>query len=76
MEVEVTMGRKTKQDAGNESAVQAARLDLIRRRYKELILETRAMIAAEIADGFGDPFEDMVEAEELHLVESAEMGRL
>jgi hypothetical protein len=70
------MGRKTKQQAVSTTDVVAARLDLIRRRHRELILETRAMIAAELADGFGDPFEDMVEAEELHLVEAAEMGRL
>ena len=70
------MGRKMKQHDMNEMTVQASRLDLIRRRHQELILETRAMIAAEIADGVGDPFEDMVEAEELHLVEAAEMGRL
>jgi len=70
------MRRKTKKQAGTEMTVQAARLDLIRRRHQELILQTRAMIAAELADGFGDPFEDMVEAEELHMVEAAEMGRL
>ncbi len=70
------MGRRTKKQAGKETNVLAARLDLIRKRHRELILETRAMIAAELADGFEDPFEEMVEAEELHLVESAEMGRL
>ena len=70
------MGRKTKQQAASTTDVVAARLDLIRRRHRELILQTRAMIAAELADGFEDPFEDMVETEELHLVEAAEMGRL
>ncbi len=70
------MGRRTKTQVGTEAQVMAARLDLIRKRHRELILETRAMIAAELADGFDDPFEEMVEAEELHLVESAELGRL
>jgi hypothetical protein len=70
------MRRKTKKHVATEMDVQAARLDLIRKRHQELILQTRAMIAAELSDGFDDPFEDMVEAEELHLVESAELGRI
>ncbi len=70
------MGRKLKHQDGTQTNVLAARLDLIRKRHRELILETRAMIAAELADGFEDPFEEMVEAEELHLVESAELGRI
>jgi hypothetical protein len=34
------------------------------------------MIAAEMACDFDDPFEAMVEADELQLVEAAETGRL
>jgi hypothetical protein len=70
------MRRTMKKQAETEPTVQTGRLDLIRRRHRELILETRAMIAAEIADGAEDPFEDMAEADELHLVEAAELGRL
>ncbi len=70
------MGRKMKKQAGTQKNALATRLDLIRKRHRELILETRAMIAAELADGTEDPFEEMAEAEELHLVESAELGRI
>jgi len=70
------MGRKTSKQATDAHTGLAARLELIRKRHRELILETRAMIAAELDGEFDDPFEEMAEADELQLVEAAEMGRL
>ena len=75
-EVAPIMSRTMNKQDVPELTVLAARLDLIRKRHRALILETRAMIAAELDGEFDDPFEEMVEAEELHLVEAAEMGRL
>lgn len=70
------MARKSDKKQPSGLDIAAARLDLIRRRHQALILQTRAMIAAEMASDFDDPFEAMVEADELQLVEAAETGRL
>ena len=70
------MARKTNKPQTSGMDVAAARLDLIRKRHQALILSTRAMIAAEMSSDFDDPFEAMVEADELQLVEAAETGRL
>ena len=70
------MARKSTKQQPSGMDVVAARLDLIRKRHQALILQTRAMIAAEMASDFDDPFEAMVEADELQLVEAHETDRL
>ncbi|MGD2175195.1 MAG: hypothetical protein PVJ27_07315 [Candidatus Brocadiaceae bacterium] len=54
----------------------AERLEVIRRRHKELILQPREAIATDLAHEFGMPLDELSEADELELVEAAETGRL
>lgn len=42
-----------------------ARLEFIKRRYRELILEPRASIAADLDAEFAYPFEDALDADQV-----------
>jgi len=72
------MARKarTAKDAAGQSEAQrrAARLDLIRRRHRELILQPRALIAADLDADLDDPMEEL--SEELEMAQMVESGRV
>lgn len=54
-----------------------ARLEMIRRRHRKLILEPREAIAAELdEDSFDDPLDEMTEADELELMQASDVRDL
>ncbi len=53
-----------------------SRLELIKRRHRELILQPRKIIAADLNDEFGNPFEDLLEVEQFEYAEPAGIGQL
>jgi hypothetical protein len=53
----------------------AARLALIKRRHRELILGPRERIAADCGDEFDDPFDELLDADQMELVEAVQLGR-
>jgi len=57
--------KRTRQTQQSKESIFESRLDLIRRRHRELILTQRQLIAADLADEFGDGFAGVEEAEEL-----------
>jgi len=61
------MAGRTKKRDGNS---RQDRLELIRARHRALIIEPRAMIAADFDHEFGDAFDDL---EEVEMVEVGEM---
>lgn len=64
------MARKTtrQRQQSREEAFEA-RLALIRKRHRELILHQRELIAADLDSEFDDAFDDGAELEELQLAE-------
>jgi hypothetical protein len=57
--------------------VRAARLELIRKRHRALILNPReSLAAAELDCGFDDALDDQFESEELRLQEAFSMDRI
>jgi hypothetical protein len=61
------MARKGKEEMLRDE-IRAARLEVIRRRHWELVLQPREMLAANLEDDFGHPFEDVAESDEMALV--------
>ena len=53
-----------------------ARLEFIKKRYRELILEPRASIAAELDIEFGYPFEEVLDADQLEHPEAVGVERI
>ncbi len=71
MEVSAVSSEKQR---GQEKDRLAARLEMIRRRHRKLILEPREAIAAELdEDAFGNPLDEMSEADELELMEASDV---
>ena len=75
---DVRMDRGTKstmrgQASGQDAAV--SRLELIRKRHRELILKPRQSIVADFNDEFGNPFEEILEGEAVELAEAVDVER-
>ncbi len=70
------MARKS-QKRTSEAATGAppSRLDLIKRRHRELILKPREALASDYAHEFEDPFDDVLGADQLE-TEAMAFGRL
>jgi hypothetical protein len=74
-EHDVRMARSTKStmDGGAPAQVApASRLELIRKRHRELILKPRQSIAADFNDEFGDPFEEILEGDQVEMAETVD----
>jgi hypothetical protein len=52
------------------------RLALIKRRHRELILRAREAVAADFTNELDDPYEDVLGADEVEMVEAVGTGRL
>jgi len=52
------------------------RLALIKRRHRELILKAREAVAADFTNELDDPYEDVLGADEVEMVEAVGTGRL
>ncbi len=50
----------------------AARLEMIRRRHRKLILGPREALLDELPEQFGDPLEEFSEADDLELVDASD----
>jgi hypothetical protein len=61
--------KTTKQRQQSREEAFEARLALIRKRHRELILRHRELIAADLDGEFDDAFDDGAELEELQLAE-------
>ncbi|KPK61796.1 MAG: hypothetical protein AMK73_07695 [Planctomycetes bacterium SM23_32] len=51
------------------------RLELIRRRHRELILRPREAIAADYGDEFEDPFDEVLDADQMELAGMVPLDR-
>ena len=60
-------GQASEKDAG------VSRLELIKKRHRELILKPRQSIAADFNDEFGDPFEEILEGKAVELAEAVDV---
>ncbi len=63
--------KKTKKQEEPVLDVLTRRLDLIKRRYRELILEPREAIAADLAADVEDTMDELLESEALELAKAA-----
>jgi hypothetical protein len=61
---------KEKESAGSPSCDRTSRLELIKRRHRELILKPRESLASDLEDGF-DPCDDIFGTQEAELAEMA-----
>jgi hypothetical protein len=77
MQEAVFVARKTKKQRrqSREEAFEA-RLALIRKRHRELILRQRELIAADLASEFDDALDDGAELEELELAQAVQSETL
>ncbi|NLW49237.1 MAG: hypothetical protein GXY85_00140 [Candidatus Brocadiaceae bacterium] len=53
-------------------AARLSRLELIKKRHRELILKPRESIAADFNDEFGDPFDDVLDGDPIEVPETME----
>jgi len=71
-ERDVRMARSTNSTMDEGAPTQAApmsRLELIRKRHRELILKPRQSIVADFNDEFGDPFEEILDGEPVEVAD-------
>ena len=71
------MAGKKKENKQQETAqgLLARRLELIRKRHRQLILEPREVIAADFAADLDDVLGDLLEPEELELANATAVDR-
>jgi hypothetical protein len=64
-------GKRTRKRHQSREEALCARLELIRKRHRELILQPRELMAADLASELDDSLEEPVEADELQLAQTA-----
>ncbi len=67
---------KVRQKGQSREEVIEARLEMIRKRHRELILLPREVIAADLDSEFDDAFDGVTEAEELQLAQVVQSEQL
>lgn len=67
--------KKTKKQEEPVRDVLTRRLDLIKRRHRELILEPRKVIAADLAEDVEDTMDELLESEALELAKAASSAK-
>ncbi len=73
----VAVARRKKSKSGTtQGSTAGSRLELIRKRHHELILQTRELIAADLDDEFEDGFSEAEEVEELEFAEASNADSL
>jgi hypothetical protein len=68
-------GKSQKRTGRLAAGAPPSRLELIKRRHRELILKPREALASDYGHEFEDPFDDVLGADELE-TEAMALGRL
>jgi hypothetical protein len=67
---------KTQREDVTGSPEATSRLALIKRRHRELILKPREVIAADFGDELDDPFEEILDADQMEVSEPVDAVQL